>query len=1392
MTRSKNVVTWSAVAACRLIPIAAAFGQQAAPMQVVDDLHADATFANIYVNDSFEAADAIQRARKLTQRGDWEGAARLLQETSDSSGDKLVRVLPGSYVGIREHIGRMIAGWPEVGLAAYRSIYEGKLQSALTDLGERPTVGELLSLFDRFFCTELALELADKIGQLVVESGDLAAAEHVYRRALEEHPSAHRNAQHLRAMLVVLSLMRGDYDVPPSEADTLIHWMGSDRTLREVAQLVREGFSMGRLGATPDSWPVFGGNSERNRRSPTTVNELGLLWRVAPFESAYADSDEPDTLMGYRSKRERAQRLTSQPVAGLGLLFIQRFREVVALHVKTGAVAWRFRADSTGSGTLRYTEEQPPGWDAVTLYEDRLYVSLPGEALPYYSYESVRAPAELACLDAKTGRPVWRLDQQVIEEEFAEVAFDSSPLVRQGRVFVVGRRRRSFGFEDCYLYCFDVDTGTSIYRTHLGSASTGAFGSRQATKSIATMHGDTVYVCTALGTVAAVSGTTGSVQWLRLYERNHGSSNLSAGGAKPWHYNPVIWSAGRLFVLPSDGAALMVLSADNGSILRSVPAASIGHMRTLLGVDGDVVCGVGGEVACYDLTTHALLWSAEPADGAAAHGRGIWSGDRLLIPTDHGLSAFAATDGRQTLARWNAGGDGGNVLALPGQLIVVGADNIAVYVRRADILNALREQMSASPSDPLPALELAEVALSNKEFPDALAVLDSAVRRAEKLGNRLDSSLQRRLFDDLLVCAEQLSAHSLLDPETLKKLFADASQFPPDPAANLAYRFRFATLFEKHNEPARAVLLYQQILRDRLLRELPRDATRKRSESAGTHAERQIDALIRVHGIAIYEPFESEASGLLERGRNTRSVAILARVVTTFPNSQAAPRALIAQGEILANEAHGGEAARLFARALHDYPEQVDGSDLLRRIADAYEAAGMRKQAYRWLTKASRKHPSVRFEFDGRFVTFREYRRRLADVRELVEPSYADVTLPLDHHYERTPGGAIRLLRPRVSHAPRADWSRFFLDTPEGIRAFDSQTGTELWPRPAAVAGEAELLLAGGSLAIFATPYEVFGLEISSGARRWSRGNVPPALDEPEADWEDGEAIRAYTLDDHRIVTIRDNGQLECVAYESGKVLWTRNPRPAPLGLWLLNDSWVVYHVIENDAPVVYLADAGTGERLHTIDTGEKRSLEAVFATIDGQIVVVNSQSISSFEPETGTRRWRMPVHGRVRGEAVHLDVDTLYFSDNDRTVKSIRLDDGRVAWESERLIPRSHDDLSVALAGGSVVVSSSTSISAVDAVAGLTLWRGTTPENSRFVSRLLTRSYVVAIDVPDEKEQRESVAYFYDHRNASGIIPRNGGVHRLGKLEDIREILAVDGGILIQTGTTIQAWVHR
>jgi len=1389
-------------AACLLVtPVAPPWALALQPLDGAEPGHVQRS-NQAYLDDSLEAADAIARAQAHALRGQWDEAAALLQETSDKAANRLVRLDEGQYTNVRAHVNELIAAWPEEGLRAYRRRFEPAIQDELDRLTLMQThsVDTLLNLFERYFCTQQAAELADSTAQMAMESGDLDLARRLYQAVVDGHPDGARYARHYQSIIYLLRVMESEkVNDPPDEIrETTLSWMGHDRSLNEIVDQVRVGFRHLSLSPSPGDWPIVGGDATRNRRPASEIDELGLLWRLdalAPNQGTVGASNREFEDDRYDA---RARWLTIQPVTFGGLIYVQMAREVVALHRRTGAVAWRFRAEEAAAASPVEFDDEPSAWDAVTVADGCVYASFPAESAPRYTYDAARHPAELICLDAVSGREIWRSPAHRLTDAFSETTFDSSPVVRNGHLWVVGRRRRSFGFEDCFLYRFNARTGAFEQRTHVGGASTGVFGSRQPTRAAIAIGGDTAFVAGNLGTVAAVSIHTGRVRWLRTYPRDRFDQDNSLAYAvrdvKPWHFNPVIVDQDRVVVLPMDSGRLLVLNALDGRRLHTLDRDHLGRAESLLGIRGDLLCTVGPSAVCYDLAVGSPRWSASLPTDVPTFGQGIWANKSILVPTRSHLLVLDELTGKSRTVSWDAEGEGGNLLAFPGELLVAGVGRLSAYVRKSEIWTTLRDRVSASPADPMPAVEWAEIALSNGEYDEAIAALQEAGKRADASRETMSAALRGRLFDDAMMFSERLFNHNRLTNERLDLLFDLAAHAAPDTQANLLYRLRFAVWFEKTGRPERAVRLYQQFLRDASLSDLPVPSSPDQAKNAAVMAQERIDDLISANGRDIYAPFEDEAQRMLSAAAADADEGALARLVQWFPNSLAAPQALIAQADLLVKQRRGAAAAALLSRAYHQYPRFPDRPALLRLIADAYETADMKKRAYLWLTKAAREHPSHRFESEGRRVTFAEYRSRLSDVASLLEPSRPTLTLPLSRPITVEWDRGASLLEPRFADDPSADWSVFYAITDDGIRAFKGRTAAGRWSEPAPSRTRTQLLVATSRQAVFANLYEVFALDVETGDRRWSHGTIPERLNLVEGDWENGAVLRQFALHEGRLLFQRDSGEMTLVDLSTGRALWSHLQRPRAFGPIALSDEWVAYPSMDDpDARFnICLLNVDTGAWVRGIQTEEKRSMEDVLITMDGRVVLAGSQSVSAYDPHTQRLLWRTPLEGFLRKNSLVPDIDAVFLSSDGRSIKKISWEDGAVVWESEPLARRGDEDITVVRQGVTLLVGTSTSIAAVDTVTGLTLWRGTTPESPRFINRRVTSAYLVAIHVVQNGEESANKAFFYDHRNASGVIARDGGTLSLGSLPDIRAMLVVNDALLIQTGHTLRGWTRE
>lgn len=1345
--------------------------------------------ADVYVNDSLEAADALAKAAELANRGRWPEAAETVHRIAESAGDKLVQVgEKDTFVSVRLAVARVVASWPEPGRAAYRVLAEPAMQAMLRRHAETRRIEPFLILFEQYFATSAAAVLADRIAQSAIESGEFALAEAVYDRVLREHPDADRYRETYGAILSVLAVMQGKPARTPPPANASVRWQGQDQPLEKVLQSVQRSFSIGSAVDADQTWPIFGGAPARSRVSGPTIAEPGLLWRASLGRGDHAELADPAQRDWSEPAGSNGTQAAAFPVVGDGRVYVQHGRQILALHLGSGAVAWRFEAESVAESADTYPDDRPPDAISPTYAGGRVLASIPAEEPVFYQYDPGRRGAELLCLDAADGRLLWRVDARALQLKPGELALDTSPIVAHESVYVIARRRRTFGFEDSYLCRFRMQDGSLAYRVHLGSASTGAYTQRAAVAPA--MHNGIVYACSGLGSVLAVSAYTGEVKWARRYAR---SSVADGPAVSPTPIsrvvlNPILRWDHRIVVLPPDGDAVMVLDVASGSIVDQFPRGEWPGADTLLGIRGSLLCGLGSRVFCFDLSARSTRMQSDLPPKAELSGRAVWAGDEVLAPTTRGLLRYAISGGKPTEQPWDGAGRGGNLLALPDRLIVAEPDGVAAYVLKANIWKSLRERMAAAPSDPLPAVELAEVAMGAGEHLEAIDVLREAQARLAQSPSE-HAPLRKRMFADVLKLATMLVARGEANAVVLQSLCDDAGEYAGDAAASVDYRLQFARLFERIDRPTAAVRLYQQILLDRTLR------TVETLESgtplpAAASAERRIAGLIAEHGDQVFAEYESEAALWLANAEQTGDEDSFRRIIESFPNAPATGRAFVAYADLLASGGRLSEARRLYVRAYGRYGGSIDRVPLVARLIDTLIRLKKPESAWRWLQKAERDVPRRDWKHVDAQTAMESLRRRLEEMRAPVEPTLPRVTPPLEAKppLDLEPGA--RLLVPRMSHAGEMDWGRFYVRTSEGIAAYDAATAQKAWFALTKQQKDADLLLARRDLALFATLYEVFALDASTGAFAWKLGRKPDHAGDPGGDWEQGGALRTHALQDDLLVSQRDNGEITAAAISSGDILWQQTFRPAAFGRISIADPWVIYHVTLDGRTRICILDADTGTWLGDIVADESRPLEDLFATIDGKAIVITSRAVSAYCLHTRAKLWSVALSGQVRPGSLVVGPSEVYFSENGLDVQKIELTSGTVAWQSQRVADRGVDDLTVQLAGDSLVVSTPTSLVAIDVHSGLRQWEATLPARPRLDYRLLTQSFVLAIDTSGEVREEASTAYFFDHARTTGLIPPGGGVD-LGRVTKIRAVLALDQGLLVETDQQVLRWLR-
>jgi quinohemoprotein ethanol dehydrogenase len=188
----------------------------------------------------------------------------------------------------------------------------------------------------------------------------------------------------------------------------------------------------------PLNWISLGGNFKQQHYSPLAditaenVSTLGLAWSYDA-----------------RSRRGRVQRgLEATPIVVDGTLYTSGAWGVVyALDAKTGKEIWRYDPDIDGNYARRACCDVVNR--GVQVWKGKVYVGI----LDGY----------LVCLDAATGKVIWKIDTITDRERFYTI---TGPPQVANNVVVIGNSGGEFGVRG-YITAYDLETGKQAWRFYI-------------------------------------------------------------------------------------------------------------------------------------------------------------------------------------------------------------------------------------------------------------------------------------------------------------------------------------------------------------------------------------------------------------------------------------------------------------------------------------------------------------------------------------------------------------------------------------------------------------------------------------------------------------------------------------------------------------------------------------------------------------------------------------------------------------------------------------------------------------------------------------------------------------------------------------------------------------
>lgn len=1344
--------------------------------------------ANSYLNTSFEAEEALSKAQKHIHSGHWSTAATAFQTIGEKYGDYLIATSPDRHVNIRRHINEQIAGWPDAGLSAYRDVYGKAAEIAFEAARDQTSVDDLIAVANTYYPTRAGALALDAAAELTIEEGDFRSARQWYANLLASHPDRSESRPYWQTKLALCAAWEGNLgplqqlseEFPARASGPRVTWGGRERSLGDFIRDILDEFDIQNSESTKadsSSPAVFCGDSDRRAFFSTTAAPEARLWQFTHFgPNRDADNDNDDEADFHVDRRNAFSRLlqsgrllASIPVFGHGLLYYHDAQTVWAVDPEeTNKPVWRYTCSTRELREPPWiSEDEPPDQFTSLLAGNRLFVHLEHRSQKA-DVDDSRKMSMLVCLHAETGQLIWQNKLDGVASEFENLRLDGAPMLHRHRLFAVARRRKAFGFESCLLLCLDAKTGRLRWHTHIGEAATGSYGYYRPTRTHAAGAGDLVFVHTNLGTIAAVSATTGRVVWLRSYRSKFAAEEAETAWPtrfgrpiRSWQYQPTIVWRGAIICTPLDLEEALVLEQNDGRLRQRLPMETLGNPETILGIHGDLLYAVGHQVICYDLAAEKIAWQRPLAEGQL-FGRGAVTTNGLLVPTNQALLQYPLRGGAAQVYPWKLR-DAGNVLPLDDQIVIASPESHYALVGKRDAFDRLIVRMKERPKDHKPALALADLAFTTGEFQRGLDAVDQAVARLGGFARIRSNQLRRRLFERLMDFSRELVERQLSDPEfqiatkedrdqnhnaqqnpaldTAVELLEMAGRCAVDIKGQIVYRLALAKTELCRARPKQAVRAYQQILRDRSLRKLsfriPSELYPLQLNNISESGEVQpnaavailiqswIERLIAQNGRDVYAAVEQQARNRFKIARAESDLSAMLEVADAFPNSLTAVEALIAHARLATKKKNWTAAIRSYRRALTRTHDDLRPA-LLGEFAVSLVNAKQAERADQWLNRGIRDFPKFQFEHEGRQVAFTELRKMLLGDRRFRNVAHPLVNWPLNESYHRLFPDRVVILDPTFDYLPKTHWDAIITYANEQIEARSPTSGRSLWPLPVSCATEPILLGMDDGRYFFATAQRLFALTRTSGQLAWQFGEEPP--DDPGADPESFPAWPHQALTARHLFATSELGDLVCIDRHDGNLRWRRETGGGAASHLAANDRYVFYTQWQGRRNVVHIVDADNGQSIHSVEPEEIHSWQVLIPSPIGTLLAVRSRSILSIDPNRGEISWRIDTADNFVVSTLNVDAEGLFISDDGRRIAKYDLYSGRKLWRTPPIGTDLRDGLWAELAGGRLLAASRNALMAFDSADGRGLWRVRDPPGLRLQSPVIMADSVVVI----------------------------------------------------------------
>ncbi len=1050
----------------------------AAPLAARDD----SVLAGCHVVESDEAAYQLRKAEKTEAAGKWAECCELYLNVIEKWPDHVYGIQGEDdarhtlYIGTVDRVRHKLLGFPPAGRAAFRTLYDGKIEAQFALARASRDRAALQEIADTWFLASRGDDALWLLARYHREEGRPDRALPLLERILDLDSEVPRAAILARIAECYAALGKPDLIVemlgrPEAPLSDRIRLGDGEVSLGDYLSRLADRPAAGTaVAGTPDRWASFGGDGTRNLAMgpDLALPPRSWSWRIPPGATRrvgggfFVESpDDRDLLPGQRSQ--------VIPALADGAVYVHNDVGLWSFDVvaTTPKILWKYETSHSPSVVL----PEDRVLHTVTIHDGIVYANLvctvenQKQQLDFLIVQAPIPRRALMAFSARTGKLLWTIGgQKDARDPKLRASFQAAPAAERGRLYVGAsfQKERPTDPVEQHIFCLDAKTGEVIWSRYVaeGYLEMNLFNNptREIVGSSVTIDADTVYYCTNFGIIAALDKESGAPKWLRRYEqyripptRDLYVPPMPTG----WENNPVVVVGDTLFVAPIDSPNLYVLSATSGEDRWPALGRDRGGRSPaqdglwILGAQGDrLVLAARERVVAIEVRTGKLKWEWKPPQHEPIVGRGGLSRSTAYIPCLSGLYRLdiASDDPGGSLVGYDKWTDskyeGGNVVVADNTILTASGTTLSAFYSWEVLSAYLDRELAKSPKDPALRLRVARSLLQAGRADEAVVHLERALALADASEDPGAARIAAEARD-LLVQLHRTVGNALLEAgkaDAAAGEFREALRFAGEPSDRVRARRDLAKALAAGGKAKEAVAELSRVIAEDA--DAPADGGR-----AWDAARLDIAAIVRKAGKEAYAAEEARAKEMLDAAGESEQET--SDVVRLFPNSLAAEDAAYRLAGIAQKDGRLDDAAIRLRNFVRDHQESPRFAQANVDLAEIYRKRGMEAKARVVLRQAARRIGDAKVIVDGKETTVAEYLSLVLGASATLAPlPLPEVKWPVDRAWEiserRT--DSIRIL-PVSGTPPAGSASHVLVSAGRRLRAVNREDGVVAWER---------------------------------------------------------------------------------------------------------------------------------------------------------------------------------------------------------------------------------------------------------------------------------------------------------------------------------------------------------